>query len=123
MPDSQLPGRPPLRVSGAAAATSPPLAPLPAVEVIRDGGNAIDAAVAAAAVLAVVEPQSTGIGGDCFILYAPGGEAQVIAFNGSGRSPHAAQFGWDSDPGFRGVPTYGPPAVPIPRALHALARI
>jgi gamma-glutamyltranspeptidase / glutathione hydrolase len=123
MRDFQLPGRSPLRVSEAAAATSHPLATLTAVEVMRGGGNAVDAAVAAAAVLAVVEPQSTGIGGDCFILYAPGGKAKVIAFNGSGRSPGAARFDWYQDHGFREFPIYGPHAVTIPGAIDAWARI
>ena len=123
MRDFQFPGRSPIRVTRAAAATSHPLATLTAVDVMRQGGNAVDAAVAAAAVLAVVEPQSTGIGGDCFMLYAPRGGPDVIAFNGSGRSPRAATYDWYRRQGFKEFPKYGAHAVTIPGAIDAWARI
>ena len=123
MRDFHLPGRSPIRVAEAAATASHPLATLTAVEVLRDGGNAIDAAVAAAAVLAVVEPQSTGIGGDGFLLYAPRGGGEVIAFNGSGRAPRAADPDWYLERGFTGIPLFGPHSVTVPGVVDAWARI
>ena len=105
------------------AATSHPTATATAIEVLRAGGNAVDAAVAACALLGVVEPQSTGIGGDCFALYAPGGRVPPLAINGSGRAPMAV-----SVDGFRerGIDTIGfdsPHAVTVPGALGTWERL
>src|ERR1700738_1608108 len=89
--DFHLPDRSPVIACDAMAATSHPLASLAALESLRDGGNAADAAVTAAAVPGVAEPQMTGIGGDCFCMSEKPG-APVWGYNGSGRAGQRASI-------------------------------
>lgn len=99
-------------------ATSQPLATAAGIEVLSMGGNAADAAVAAAAVLNVTEPTSTGIGGDMFALYFDAQTKQVTALNGSGRVPSALTLERLKREGLLAdsLPFYHPHTVTVPGA-------
>lgn len=118
----QLPGRSPVYAGNAMCATSHPLTSEAAISVLRRGGNAVDAAVTAAAVGAVVEPQMTGIGGDCFAIIARKGEAP-IGINGSGRSPAAATVQWYRAHGIEEIDRETVHAATVPGAVDAWDRL
>jgi gamma-glutamyltranspeptidase/glutathione hydrolase len=117
--DFALPGRSPVRGMNAMAATSMPQSTLAAIDVLRAGGNALDAAVAAVAVQCVIEPQSTGLGGDCFCLYAPAGASRPFAINGSGRAPEAASIDWFEANGITALENNSAHSVTVPGAVAA----
>jgi gamma-glutamyltranspeptidase/glutathione hydrolase len=119
MRDFHLPGRSPAFGVSGMAATSMPVATLAAIDVLRSGGNAMDAAIAAVAVLGVVEPQSTGIGGDCFCLYAHAASGRVVALNGSGQAPDGATMEAFEALGIAAFADTSPHAVTIPGAVSA----
>jgi gamma-glutamyltranspeptidase/glutathione hydrolase len=119
MRNFHLAGRSTVHAQNAMVATSHPLAALTAIEVLRAGGNAVDAAVAACALLGVIEPQSTGIGGDCFALIQPRGEGKISAYNGSGRAPMAATPEWYLERNIHAIPLTSAHAVSIPGAVDA----
>jgi gamma-glutamyltranspeptidase/glutathione hydrolase len=112
-----VPPRPPLVAAGGVAATSQPLATEAAVTVLRRGGTAADAAVVAAAVLSVVEPHMTGIGGDVFALVWSDRERHLVGLDASGRSGSMATPEAVRDLGLDDVPYRGAAAVTVPGAL------
>jgi gamma-glutamyltranspeptidase/glutathione hydrolase len=112
-----LPGRSPVYAENGMAATSHPLATMAALSVLKEGGNAVDAAVAASATLAVVEPHMTGIGGDCFVILAEP-DGALYGLNGSGRAPAGATGEWYRAR-FKTVPLTGVHSITAPGAIRA----
>jgi gamma-glutamyltranspeptidase/glutathione hydrolase len=96
------------------AATSQPLATAAAVRVLQDGGNAVDAAIAANAVLGVVEPMSCGLGGDLFALVWDARTRKLYGLNASGRAPYAATIEAYRTRGLDAIPTSGPLSWSVP---------
>src|SRR5947207_3637814 len=117
-----FPGRSPVYGRRAMCATSHPLGSLTAIEVLKGGGNAVDAAIATAAVLAVVECPMTGIGGDCFAIVAKPGE-KPIALNAAGRAPKAATAAWYARSGIERIDTTSVHAVTVPGAVDGWCRL
>ena len=110
-------GRSPVYAPNGIAATSQPLATTAAINVLEHGGNAIDAAVTAAAVLSVVEPMMTGIGGDMFALVWSAKEKHLVALNASGRAGSLMTREELIRRGHTRMPSRGPETITVPGAL------
>ena len=116
--DFMKPGKSVAIAENAMAATSHPQATLAALDILRAGGNAVDAAIAAVALQGVVDPHMTGIGGDCFALYTPAG-GKPVALNGSGRAPSAADAALLRSQGMTAISDLSVHSVTVPGAVGA----
>jgi gamma-glutamyltranspeptidase/glutathione hydrolase len=96
------------------AATSQPLATQVAIDILKKGGNAIDAAIAANAMLGLVEPTGCGIGGDLFAIIWSADKKKLYGLNASGRSPRTLKLEYFKENGYEFIPSRGPLPVSVP---------
>jgi gamma-glutamyltranspeptidase/glutathione hydrolase len=106
--------RPDVIAANGMVATSQPLATQVGLRVLRQGGNAIDAAIAANAALGLMEPTGNGIGGDLFAIVWDADSEQLYGYNGSGRSPKSLSLEWFLENGYEDIPSHGPLPVSVP---------
>ncbi|HMQ06679.1 MAG TPA: gamma-glutamyltransferase [Saprospiraceae bacterium] len=99
------------------AATSHPLATQIALDILKSGGNAVDAAIAANAALGLMEPTGCGIGGDLFAIIWDAREKKLHGLNASGRSPGNLSLQWFIENEYTSIPPYGPLPVTVPGAV------
>ena len=118
MRNLHIPGRSNVLSQNGMAATSHPLSSLEAISILKKGGNAIDAAIAASAVQTVVEPNATSIGGDCFALISLKGK-KPVSVNGSGMAPQKSNMDFFESKKIKKIETTSPHSVTIPGAIHA----
>lgn len=123
MRDFHLPGRSTVFAASGMCATSHPIAAHTAVRILQDGGNAVDAAIAASLMLGIAEPQMTGLGGDLFVLMTPPGEDRVLALNASGRAPAALDPDDLRAAGHTEIALNGPEAVTLPGAVAGFCKL
>jgi gamma-glutamyltranspeptidase/glutathione hydrolase len=120
--DFAKPGRSLAVSSECMVATSHPLATLAALELLREGGNAVDAAICAAAVQSVADPAMTGIGGDCFVLYSKA-VSSPQALNASGRASENIDPGWFAHACPGGIEQESVHSVTVPGAVDGWCRL
>ena len=113
----QFSTRSPVLATEAMAATSQPLATQVALEIMRKGGNAMDAAIAANAMLGLVEPTGNGIGGDLFAIIWDAKSRKLYGLNASGRSPKSLSLEWFKKNNYEKIPSHGPLPVTVPGAV------
>ena len=109
--------RSPVLATEAMVATSQPLATQAALDILQQGGNAIDAAIAANALLGLVEPTGNGIGGDLYAIVWHAESKKLYGLNASGRSPATLTRQWFIDNGHDKIPSHGPLPVSVPGAV------
>lgn len=122
MRNFQIPGRSVAYGVNGMAATSSPLATLAALDVLKNNGNAVDAAVTASAVLCITEPHMTGIGGDCFALIGKR-DGTIEGLNGSGRAGAKADATWLASSKLSSIEPRSVHAVTVPGAIDAWASL
>ena len=123
MRDFQTPGRSAVYASNGMVATSHPLASKVAMDALQAGGNAVDAALAAALMLPLCEPQSTGLFGDAFALVKPAGSETILGLNGSGPAPRGLSAEAMRGQGLAVVPPHDARAVTLPGAVALFDRL
>jgi len=96
------------------AATSQPLATQVALDILKKGGSAVDAAIAANATLGLMEPTGNGIGGDLFAIVWDAKTQKLHGLNASGRSPYDLTLAHFKENGYEKIPPYGPLPVSVP---------
>lgn len=105
------------------ACTSQPLATQVALDILKDGGTAVDAAIAANAMLGLVEPTGSGIGGDLFAIIWDAKTQKLYGLNASGRSPYDLSLAYFKENGHTKIPSHGPLPVSVPGAVDGWAEM
>lgn len=123
MRNFHFPGRSPVYATNGMVATSHPIASKTALMILENGGNAVDAAIAAALVLPICEPQMTGLYGDMFALVKHPGTKEIIGLNGSGKSPSGLNADYMRAQGEKTIAPNSPHSITLPGAISAFEKL